>query len=380
VRIAVVSTFDLLDWGGSEELWAAMATVARAAGHDVLASVNEWREQPRRIAALEADGVEVRTRNRVRQRALYRASPPLPIPIRLGGLDRFGPDVVCLSHGATWDVARDAGLHAAIKRHVVGRGIPYVPLIQYGTGYEWLYDDQRARASEYFGAAAAVGWVADENRVAAERLIAAPIERSFLVQNPITVSAEVVPWPEATTAELACVARLDAGAKGQDVLIEALAGDEWPDRDWRLTFYGAGPDHAWLTDLIRHYGLTDRIVLAGHVDRVDELWRRHHALVLPSRAEGTSLALLEAMAVGRPCVATDVGGALDWVVPGQTGFLASAPTASSIRRALEAFWSARSTWQSMGVQAHEVFVRRRDPDPGATLLGHLERAASTRSS
>jgi hypothetical protein len=68
------------------------------------------------------------------------------------------------------------------------------------------------------------------------------------------------------------------------------------------------------------------------------------------------------------------------VVPGQTGVLASAATAPSLRRALEAFWSARPSWQSMGLQAHEVFVRRQDPDPGATLLGHLERAASTRSS
>jgi len=380
VRIAVVSTFDLLDWGGSEELWAAMARAALAEGHQVFASVNQRSEKPRQIAALEHDGVEVHTRSRVRQRALYRASPPLAIPISLRALDRFKTDVVCLSHGATWDVPRDPGLYAAIRRHVMSRDIPYVPLIQYGTGYEWLYDDQRARAREYFAEAAAVAWVAEANHVAAERMLAAPIERSFVVQNPVMVAAQLAPWPDATTAELACVARLDAGAKGQDVLVEALAGDEWRDRDWRLTLYGAGVDEAWLTSLIHHYGLEGRVVLAGHVDAVDELWRRHHALVLPSRAEGTSLALLEAMAVGRPCVATDVGGASEWVVPGQTGFLASAATAPSLRRALESFWSARSTWQSMGVQAHELFVRRQDPEPGATLLGHLERAASTRSS
>jgi glycosyltransferase involved in cell wall biosynthesis len=380
VRIAVVSTLDLQDWGGSEELWAAMTRVARAAGHVVCASVNQWGEKPPQIAALERDGVEVHTRSRLRQRALYRASPPLALPINLRMLDRFGPDVVCLSHGATWDVPRDPGLHTAIRRHLADRGVPYVPLCQYGTGYQWLYDDERARALEYYGSAAAVGWVADENRVAAERMLAAPIEQSFLVQNPLTIEPAIAPWPDDATAQLACVARLDAGAKGQDVLLEALATEPWRDRDWHLTLYGAGVDRAWLTSLVRHYGLGGRVELAGHVERVDDVWRRHHVLVLPSRAEGTSLALLEAMATGRPCVATDVGGARDWVVPGETGFLASAPTAVSLARALEALWSARSAWQVMGLQAHEVLVRRRDPDPGATLLAQLERAASTRAS
>jgi glycosyltransferase involved in cell wall biosynthesis len=379
VRIAVVSTLDLLDWGGSEELWAATAREAVAAGHSVWVSTNRWQRKPAVLEELERSGVEVTTRSRARQRAYYRSSPPLPLPVNLRGLDRFAPDVVCLSHGATWDVARDPGLHAAIRRHVADRGVPYVPVVQYGTGYEPLSPDDRRRAFDYFGSAAAVGWVADGNRLAAERLLAAPIG-GFVVQNPITVAPEVVPWPEGTTAELACVARLDAGAKGQDVLLEALSAAPWRTRDWRLTFYGAGPHRDWLADLAGHYGLADRVELAGHVEDVAGLWRRHHALVLPSRAEGTSLALLEAMAVGRPCIVTDVGGSRAWVVPGETGFIAPASTASSIGEALDALWSVRDSWPAMGRRAHEAFVGRCDPSPGRTLLGQLERVASTRSS
>jgi glycosyltransferase involved in cell wall biosynthesis len=84
------------------------------------------------------------------------------------------------------------------------------------------------------------------------------------------------------------------------------------------------------------------------------------------------------MAAGRPCVVTDVGGAREWVVPGETGFLASAPTAASIGTALESLWSARPTWRTMGDRAHEVLAQRRDPSPGATLLEHLARASDRR--
>jgi glycosyltransferase involved in cell wall biosynthesis len=369
---------DLQDWGGSEELWAAMARAAVADGHSVLVSTNQWRSKPGPVAELERAGVEVHTRSPLRQRALYRASPPLPLPINLRAVDRFRPDVACLSHGATWDVPRDPGLHAAVRRHLVDRGVPYVPVSQYDPGFEWLSADDRRRAIEYFGSAAAVGWVAVENLRAAERMLAASVERSFVVQNPLTTGGEIVPWPDERTAQFACVARLHAGAKGQDVLFEALADAVWSERDWRLTLYGDGIDRVWLTDLVGYYGLAGRVEIAGHVDGVGELWRRHHALVLPSRAEGTSLALLEAMAAGRPCVVTDVGGAREWVVPGETGFLASAPTAASIGTALESLWSARPSWRTMGDRAHEVLAQRRDPSPGATLLEHLARASARR--
>ena len=89
-----------------------MAHEAVAAGHSVWVSVNQWQQKPAEVERLERAGVEVHTRSRLRQRVYYRSSPPLPLPVNLRGLDRFAPDVVCLSHGATWDVPRDPGLHA----------------------------------------------------------------------------------------------------------------------------------------------------------------------------------------------------------------------------------------------------------------------------
>src|SRR5688572_27741424 len=116
---------DGVDWGGSEELWSAMAHRALSHGDRILVSLNRWTEKPAAVEALERAGARVVTRSRVRQRALHRAAPPLPIPVTLVSLRRFGPDVVCLSHGATWDVARDPGLFSALTRFFERTGVPY---------------------------------------------------------------------------------------------------------------------------------------------------------------------------------------------------------------------------------------------------------------
>ncbi|MEJ7582554.1 MAG: glycosyltransferase [Acidimicrobiales bacterium] len=375
MRIAVISTMDGLDWGGSEELWTAMANAALTAGHDVLVSVNRWERKPAPVVALERAGAEIHPRSRVRQRALYRSQPPVALPFPLRRLRRFDPDVVCLSHGATWDVARDPGMFASLGRYLGDRRVPYVPVCQYNTSYDPLTDDERRRARAYFGGAATVAFVAAANRDAAERLIAERLPRTVLIQNPVTVTPTVLPWPTGSVPAFACVARLDAGAKGQDILLEALAADGWRAREWRLTLYGAGPHLAWLRAIAHHYELDRRVTFGGHAPDIVAIWRRHHMLVLPSRAEGTPLSLLEAMALARPSVVTDVGGNREWVDPDETGFVAAAATAASIGDALETSWKARDRWRSMGLKAHEALVQRYDPTPGATLLHLLQQAS-----
>jgi L-malate glycosyltransferase len=372
VRIAVVSTMDGPDWGGSEELWAAMAVEARARGDDVLASVNRWDRKPAAVERLELAGIVVMPRGALRRRALHRS--PVALPVSLRRLRRFQPDVVCVSQGATWDVARDPGLFAALARWMRAGGTPYVALSQYDTGWESLADGARTAGRQWYGTAATVAFVADGNRRAAERVLGTTLPHAVVVQNPVLVAPEALPWPIGEQVELASVARLEAGAKGQDLLLEALAGERWRSRPWRLTLYGSGPHREWLEALARHYRLDDRVAFAGHVDDVRAVWLRSHLLVLPSRAEGTPLSLLEAMALGRPAVVTDVGGNAEWVLPGETGFVAPAASAVSLGAALEAAWAARERWPAMGAAANRHLGERADPAPGRTLLGLLDAA------
>jgi glycosyltransferase involved in cell wall biosynthesis len=78
---------------------------------------------------------------------------------------------------------------------------------------------------------------------------------------------------------------------------------------------------SYLEGFARDLGIADRIHFVGWRQDVPEILRAADVMVLPSQAEGLSLAILEAMAAGLPVVATDVGGTSEAVLDGETGFL-----------------------------------------------------------
>src|SRR5207247_6761791 len=92
---------------------------------------------------------------------------------------------------------------------------------------------------------------------------------------------------------LACVARLNVHAKGQDVLFKTLALKKWKDRDVSLTLFGEGPHRQVLHNLVRYLGL-ERVSFAGQVDDIHSIWSGHNLGVLASRYDGIPRAVLEA--------------------------------------------------------------------------------------
>ena len=105
-----------------------------------------------------------------------------------------------------------------------------------------------------------------------------------------------------------CVGRL-SHQKGQDVAIRALASLE--DRRARLRLVGAesgAGERARLQALAASLGVNDRIEWRGAVDDTAPEYRAADLVVAPSRWDGLSLALLEAMACGAAIVASDVNG------------------------------------------------------------------------
>ncbi len=89
----------------------------------------------------------------------------------------------------------------------------------------------------------------------------------------------------------------------------------------RLVIVGDGPERASLADEVDRRRLRHAVRLAGHQDDVEEWLAAMDLFVHPSLMEGTSNALLEAMAVGLPVVAGQVGGNPEIVVDGVTGRL-----------------------------------------------------------
>jgi glycosyltransferase involved in cell wall biosynthesis len=102
-----------------------------------------------------------------------------------------------------------------------------------------------------------------------------------------------------------CAGRLTMRQKGQDVLLQAwpVVIAEVPTA--RLVFVGDGPDRAALESLAR--GLAG-VSFAGEVPEVVPWLRAATVVAQPSRYEGLSLSVLEALACGKPVVATDAVG------------------------------------------------------------------------
>ena len=103
---------------------------------------------------------------------------------------------------------------------------------------------------------------------------------------------------------LVCVGRL-CEQKGQDILIRALAA--LGNTTVRLRLVGAGPSEPSLRALCDELGTTDRVEFVGSVDPRPHYWAAD-LVVLPSRWEGQSLVLLEAMACGVTVIASSAAG------------------------------------------------------------------------
>jgi glycosyltransferase involved in cell wall biosynthesis len=143
----------------------------------------------------------------------------------------------------------------------------------------------------------------------------------------------VPPIPEAP--RLVFVGRFDP-AKGVLELVEAIGRLAAQGIPAELALIGDGPARPRIEEAVRRLGLQDRVTLPGWMSSqgVREQIVASRALVLPSFAENLPLVLMEALALGRPVVATWVGGVAELVQPGVSGWLVPPGTVDELADAL----------------------------------------------
>jgi glycosyltransferase involved in cell wall biosynthesis len=117
------------------------------------------------------------------------------------------------------------------------------------------------------------------------------------------------------SARLAISAAALTGEKDHRTLIRAAhyASARRPDLHWVIA--GEGKLRESLASEIERLGLRDRVHLIGHVDRVDALIAAADVFVLSSKSEGLGSVVLNALALGRPVVATAAGGVPELLPP-----------------------------------------------------------------
>jgi glycosyltransferase involved in cell wall biosynthesis len=162
------------------------------------------------------------------------------------------------------------------------------------------------------------------------------------------------------------VARLEP-VKDQALLVRAFATVLAAEPTARLCLVGDGSLRSALRDQAIAAGVGDAVVFLGHRDDVADLLPMFDVFALSSISEGLPLTLLEAMAAGLPCVATDVGAVADAVDDGQSGRLVPARDEAGFAAALSQLLRDRERALQMGengrqrARAHfdlRVMVRR----------------------
>ena len=138
--------------------------------------------------------------------------------------------------------------------------------------------------------------------------------------------------------EILCVARL-APEKGIDVLLSAM--ERLPDA--RLLVAGDGPER---NELEASAG--KNVAFLGFVEDIPALLERAALVVVPSRSEGLGLSALEAMAAGKPVVASRIGGLCEVVVHGETGLLVPPGDPEALAEALKSLLADPARARKMG--------------------------------
>jgi glycosyltransferase involved in cell wall biosynthesis len=180
--------------------------------------------------------------------------------------------------------------------------------------------------------------VVREEGVPRKRLVVIPNFVDAVAFEPPSVSrrAELRARVGLREGELAVgvVANLYA-VKDHATLLRAAAriAPAWP--SLRFVIVGEGSERGALESLARQTGIADRVLMPGRIAHEPGLPAIFDVAVLTSREEGFPNFVVEAMAAGRPVVATGVGGVPDAVAEGETGYLIAPGDDSLLARSIE---------------------------------------------
>jgi glycosyltransferase involved in cell wall biosynthesis len=184
-----------------------------------------------------------------------------------------------------------------------------------------------------------------------------PAEKIEVAYNAVDVERAAVPAPPGLREQLGgsetrplvlTPARLDA-QKGHPTLLEAIA--ELPEA--LFLFAGEGPERGALEAQAAELGVAGRVRFLGRREDVPRLLAACDVFALPSLYEGSSLAVLEAMAAGIPIVSSAIGGTEELIEDGRSGLLVPPGDAPALAAALRRVLSDAELRRNLAARARE---------------------------
>lgn len=182
---------------------------------------------------------------------------------------------------------------------------------------------------------------------------------NFVIENPIRKVYEMCAPISERKKIFTTAARLDDKQKNQTMMIRAFAAAAKIHPEFELHIMGDGPDEAKYKTLIAELGAEENIKLLGRHPAPSEYTKDSYAFLLSSEFEGMPNALLEAMAVGLPCISTDCGGggAAALIENGKNGILTPRGDEEAFKSAILSLMEDESLCEALGKEAYKLGER-----------------------
>lgn len=146
--------------------------------------------------------------------------------------------------------------------------------------------------------------------------------------------------------------------KNQTMMIKAFFKVKQQVRDLKLILIGDGAKLPELKLLARSLGIEKDVIFTGFLDNPQRYISLFEIFLLSSFSEGTSMTLLEAMSLSKPCVVTDVGGNPEIVVDGETGIVVASDDSEKFAQAISSLLFDEKIRQTYGREGSNRFFQK----------------------
>jgi glycosyltransferase involved in cell wall biosynthesis len=338
-------------WGGSEEIWYQTALWMGKNNYNAAVCCFGWEEKKNRISILKENNVAVfllpNKKSIFKKLMLFNIVKKIPF-------EKY--DTIFVNQGGWEDIT-----HAPFKK-LYHRFSKYVI-----TYHNYNSDATLSNAKQTI----LKNWIKNSslNILLTGKVLNLlkdnfniEIEKKIVYVNPITFlpPSHAPSYPSLIHGNyiFLMLAEFDISRKAQDVLINVLSNDKWKNRNWQLHLYGKGKDEALLQELINTNHLQQKITLKGFTNNVKEILEQAHLLLQCTHLDAMPISVVEAMAMARPCVVSNIGDMPVWIKNNETGFVCDKINIEYLDEALENCWGKRADWAAMGNKAFEIFTKK----------------------
>ncbi len=156
---------------------------------------------------------------------------------------------------------------------------------------------------------------------------------------------------------LGTIARFDP-IKNQEMMINAFSAALRQSKNLILVLVGDGEMRPALESLVEREGIEEHVRFTGYIKDPAHHLAIMDIFLLSSLSEGTSMTLLEAMSLSKPCIVTDAGGNPEIVAHQQTGLVTENANQQAFASAIKTLCSSHTAIEEMGANGYEAYCEK----------------------